>query len=59
MMGLIYEYITLFGLDYQPTTFPDLFVWLVLVMCAMSMVCGIIRVMFGMCLMSIKGGLRK
>uniref|UniRef100_UPI004055A9F7 hypothetical protein n=1 Tax=Acetatifactor sp. TaxID=1872090 RepID=UPI004055A9F7 len=59
MTEILYEYITLFGLNYEPTTFPQLFTWMILVLCAVAIVCGIIRSMFEICTLSIKGGSRK
>lgn len=46
MYEIVQEIVNLFGLNYQPTTFGDLFVWFVLVMSGVCMVCGMIRIMF-------------
>lgn len=59
MTDVLRSYIEFFGLNYQPVTFVDLFSWLVLVLCALSIVICIIRVMLHMCAMGMKGGIFK
>lgn len=46
MIDVINDFIVFLGLDAVPTTFPEMFKWLVMVMVCCSMLSGIIRTLF-------------
>lgn len=48
MQVIVEEIISLFGLNYQPESFGDLFVWFVAVMASVCMVCGMIKLLLYM-----------
>ena len=45
MQVIVEEIIEMFGLNYQPATFGDLIIWFVSVMCAVGIVCGVLKLM--------------
>ena len=45
MFDVVQEIVNLFGLNYTPGTFAEFVVWFVLVMCAVGIVCGMIKLM--------------
>ena len=49
MQSIVQKIVEMFGLNYQPQTFGDLFVWFVTVMCAVCLVAGIIKLFFYIC----------
>ena len=45
MYSVVKEIVDFFGLYYIPTNFGDLIMWFVLVMCAVCIVCSMIKLM--------------
>ncbi len=58
MIDIMNDFIIYFGLDYTPTTFPELFQWLCCVIIGLCLVLSIIRAFFWLCATVSRGGRR-
>lgn len=59
MTVLLQDFINLFGLGYMPTTVGEFMTWMILVLCAIALVCSVIRAMFYLCELSLRGGFKR